>query len=99
MRTEHPAITILKAGRLIQINAAAGLSNVSCRNPASIGPVAIPRENVVNINACAIGTSLIQRSLKWKITVNNIGKNAHVIPFTAATMSSRGNEFDNKRTI
>ena len=90
--TNNPAIATLIESRLITINIAARLLNVSCRNPVSIGPVARPREILVNKKACPTGTSRMRISRRWKVTVNNIGKNPHDRPFTIAALTSSGKE-------
>ena len=96
--TNNPAIATLIESKLIPINTAARLLNVSCRNPVSNGPVARPRDILVNKKACPTGISRMRMSRRWKVTVINIGKNPHDRPFTTEAMSSSGKEFVNTST-
>ena len=96
--TNNPAIATLIESRLITINTAARLLNVSCRNPVSNGPVARPTDILVNKKACPTGISRMRMSRRWKVTVNNIGKNPHDRPFTTAAVSSSGKESVNTST-
>jgi len=82
--TNNPAIAILIEGRLITINTTAGWLNMPCRNLVNNEPVARPRDILVNKKACPTGISRMRMSGRWKVTVNNIGKNTHDRPFTTA---------------